>query len=166
MLQGIDRVQALLSRAYKSMSKGSYWKRTTTWQILYSLGRFKRGEGYFCKGNQQKRLLWRRSYWREICKKTEKEMLGIWMLKKLFNKCIEINRIIKAIVLLVCACVRWSAHASARSARPVRRAPGRSARSRPLAAARLAPPLREKVWCNMRQYGAITYFLGQSLIEI
>ena len=28
------------------------------------------------------------------------------MLKKLFSKCIEINRIIKAIVLLVCACVR------------------------------------------------------------
>ena len=106
------------------------------------------GEGYFCQGNQQKRLLWRRSYWREICKKTEKKMLGIWMLKKLFNKCIEINRIIKAIVWLVCAWARPVRPPSA-TTRPVRRAPARSVRNRPTgppAAARSRllgwPPLR------------------------
>ena len=132
MLQGIDRLHALLSRAFKSMSKGSYWKRTTTWQILYSLGRFKRGEGYFCKWNQQKRLLWRRSYWREICKKTEKKMLGTRMLKKLFHKW---NKwYYKTVVLNI-----------GLRTRPVGppatgRVPGRSARSRPLAAARLGPP--------------------------
>ena len=56
-------------------------------------------------------------------------MLGIQMLKKLFNKCIEINRIIKAIGL------RMRPPAPSATAR----APDRSARSRPLASARLAP---------------------------
>ena len=51
------------------------------------------------------------------------------MLKKLFNKCIEINRIIKAIGLRM----RPPGPSAAV------RAPGRSARSRPLASARLAP---------------------------
>ena len=49
--------------------------------------------------------------------------------KKLFNKCIEINGIIK-----LSHCFEyWSVNA-----------PGRSARSRPLAAARVAPPPRTR----------------------
>ena len=67
-------------------------------------------------------------------------MLGIQMLKKLFNKCIEINRIIKAIVLLVCACARPVRPQPRPRARSVRSRPrARSVRSNPLASAWLAP---------------------------